>query len=109
MRSFPDAREVRLVSAAGGLSPRWAPDGQTVYYWSLSRDTLFAVAMEPGQPVGSSPEVVGVLPRLLPGWDVNPVSGRAVVEQAVEDNAVVTPEIVVVVNWFEELKERVGN
>ncbi len=109
VRSFPDAREVRLVSAAGGLAPRWAPDGQTVYYWSLSRDTLFAVGMEPGQPVGSSPEVVTVLPRLLPGWDVNPVSGRAVVEQAVEDNAVVTAEIVVVVNWFEELKERMGN
>ena len=109
VRSFPDAREVRLVSPAGGIAPRWAPDGQTVYYWSLSRDTLFAVAMEPGQPAGSSPDVVAVLPRLLPGWDVNPVSGRAVVEQAVEDNAVITPEIVVVVNWFEELRERVGN
>ena len=109
VRSFPDAREVRLVSAAGGIAPRWAPDGQTVYYWNLSRDTLFAVAMEPGQPAGSSPDVVAVLPRLLPGWDVNPVSGRAVVKQAVEDNAVITPEIVVVVNWFEELKERVPN
>jgi len=109
VRSFPDAREVRLVSAAGGIAPRWAPDGETVYYWSLSRDTLFAVAMEPGRPAGSSPDVVAVLPRLLPGWDVNSVSGRAVVEQAVEDNAVVTPEIIVVVNWFEELKARVPN
>ena len=109
VRSFPDAREVRLVSEAGGLSPRWAPDGRTVYYWGLSRDTLFAVGMEPGQRVGGLPEVVAVLSRLLPGWDVNPVSGRAVVEQAVEDDAVVTPKIVVVVNWFEELKERMGN
>jgi hypothetical protein len=65
--------------------------------------------MEPGRPAGSSPDVVAVLPRLLPGWDVNPVSGRAVVEQAVEDNAVITPEIIVVVNWFEELKARMPN
>jgi len=109
VRSFPDARQVRLVSAAGGISPRWAPDGQTVYYWSLSRDTLFAVGMDPRQSVGSSPQVVAVLPRLLPGWDVNRVSGRAVVSQAVEANAVITAEIVVVVNWFEELKARMGN
>jgi Tol biopolymer transport system component len=109
VRSFPDAREVRLVSVAGGISPRWAPDGQTVYYWSLTRDTLFAAAMGSGQGAGASPEVVAVLPRLLPGWDVNPVSGQAVVGQAVEANAVIAAEIVVVVNWFEELKERMGN
>ena len=96
VRSFPDARQVRLVSAAGGISPRWAPNGQTLYYWSLSRNTLFAVGVEPSQSAGSSPQVLAVLLRLLPGWDVNRVSGQAVVEQ-------------VVANWFEELKERMGN
>jgi len=80
-----------------------------VYCWSLSQDTLFAVGVEPSQSAGSSPRVVAILPRLLPGWDVNRVSGQAVVEQAVGANALVTPGIVVVVNWFEELKERMGN
>ncbi len=109
VRRFPDPQDGRLVSADGGRAPRWAPDGETVYYWSLSRDTLFSVPMQPDPTVAGSPEVLAVIPRLLPGWDVDRVSGRAVVLQVVEENAEISPKLLVVVNWFEELKAKVGN
>jgi Tol biopolymer transport system component len=105
-RRFPEPRDQRRISAAGGRSPRWAPDGETVYYWSLTGDTLFAAPLEMRRPAA---EIVAVVPRRTAGWDIDRVSGRAVVTQAVEETADTSPEIVVVVNWFEELKAKVGN
>ncbi|MDX1429274.1 MAG: hypothetical protein R3282_03255, partial [Rhodothermales bacterium] len=109
VRRFPSAQDRRLVSVSGGRAPRWAPDGRTVYYWSLTQDTLFAARLQADpRPVGS-PEVLAVIPRLIPGWDVDRVTGRAVVTQVVEANVATAPKLVVIVNWFETLKAKVGN
>jgi hypothetical protein len=109
VRAFPEADEARRVSVDGGVEPNWSPDGQTVYYRSLSFDTVFAVPMQSGIPATSSREVVVVLPGLVPQWDVDRVSGRAVVMQTVDEQAPTATGLLVVVNWFEELKARVGN
>ncbi|MCH7934977.1 MAG: serine/threonine-protein kinase, partial [Gemmatimonadetes bacterium] len=36
IRSFPDPGERTPVSEGGGDFPHWSPDGNTVYYWTLS-------------------------------------------------------------------------
>jgi serine/threonine-protein kinase len=109
--NFPEAQGRRLISSGGGISPRWAPDGQTVYYWSATQDTLFAAPVPRDQAAAGLPEVLAVVPGLylLPGWDINRVTGQAVVMQVVEGDAEISTKVVVVVNWFEELKAMVGS
>jgi hypothetical protein len=79
-----------------------------VYYWALSQDTIFAVPIQPDAPSSRSPQVVAVIPRVIGQWDVDRVSGRAVVMQATDADAQTSTELAVVVNWFEELKAKVG-
>ncbi|MCH7717774.1 MAG: PD40 domain-containing protein, partial [Gemmatimonadetes bacterium] len=109
VRTFPQPGGARRISANGGTAPHWSPDGRTVYYWALSQDTIFAVPMQPDAPSFGSPQVVAVIPRVIGQWDVDRISGRAVVMQATEEDAQTSTELVVVVNWFEELKAKVGN
>ena len=82
VRRFPEARDARRVSVNGGTDPAWAPDGQTLYYWSVSLDTLLHVPMRANMRPGS-PAVVSVIPRRIAGWDVDRVSGRTVVMRVV--------------------------
>jgi hypothetical protein len=80
-----------------------------VYYWALSQDTIFAVPIQPDAPSSRSPRVVAVIPRMSGQWDVDRISDQAVVMQATEEDAQTSTELVVVVNWFEELKAKVGS
>ena len=49
-----------------------------------------------------------VVPRRLTGWDID-ASGRAVVRQLVDEGAESETQLLVVVNWFEELKAKLAN
>jgi dipeptidyl aminopeptidase/acylaminoacyl peptidase len=109
VRSFPQPGGARRISANGGTAPHWSPDGRTVYYWALSQDTIFAVPIQPDAPSSRSPRVVAVIPRMSGQWDVDRISDQAVVMQATEEDAQTSTELVVVVNWFEELKAKVGS
>ena len=115
VRGFPEPGERTLVSRGGGRSLFWAPDGRTLYYWTqtnaftrhfmaariqrtptavLFRDTLFTGSYYTGDS------------------DLHPDGDRLVVPQdaiVAQDSAEVLERFVVAVNWFEELKERVGN
>ncbi len=108
VRRFPNASDPHRISTDGGRDPAWAPDGRAAYYWSVSLDTLFRVPMRNNVPEGA-PTLVDVVPRRLGGWDIDRISGRAVVMQVVEDEGDTSPQLIVVVNFFEELKAKVGN
>ena len=122
IRSFPEPGERTLVSQGGGEYPFWSPDGNTVYYWTLGAiggaEGDFFIAAR----IGRNPTVV-VLSRdplfsgnyFRPGSDLHPDGDRLIVPQSL--NAVAAPgdldaepeRFVVVVNWFEELRQRMGN
>jgi len=102
----------RQVSIGGGAEPVWAPDGQDLFY--RDGDEMMAVAIE------TEPELSVGTPRLLfegrflpvlsgddPGgsYDISPDGQRFLMIQREED--VVPTEIIVVLNWFEELKRLV--
>ncbi len=118
VRSFPEPGGRIPVSNGAGWAPRWSPDGNTIYYWKESRsgpaDTLFAarVQREPTFRVLSR-EAIHAGPRLSGySWDLHPDGDRYIIPRGVTaapaaDPA--TPErFFVVVNWFEELKAKLG-
>ena len=123
IRSFPEPGERTLVSQGGGERSFWSPDGNTVFYWTLSggggaggNDTFIAarIRQEP-TPVVLSRDTLFAGDYLARFSDLHPDGDRLVVPQIV--GAATAPEgaapgserFLVVVNWFEELRQRMGN
>ena len=121
IRSFPEPGERTLVSQGGGQHPFWSPDGNTVYYWTQpvpggSEDTFMAarIRRDPTPTVLSrdslfTGEYVHSASDLHPDGDrlVVPQLGQAATD--LEGVASGSERFLVVTNWFEELRERLGN
>jgi dipeptidyl aminopeptidase/acylaminoacyl peptidase len=116
VRAFPSGEGQRRVSTGRGRWPRWSPDGETIYFVRRGGipDTLFAarVQLTPSFLVRST-DVVLTAGRIST-FDVHPDGTRLVV--GVAERQVVTlgegsarGQVVVVLNWFEELQRRLGN
>ena len=119
VRSFPDPRQPETVSQGGGELPFWSPDGSTLYYWGPGRPgsgfDLMAARIERGPPfVVTSRETVLTSNFLNGSVDLNPDGNRLIgtvragAPSTASDEAAVPERFLVVVNWFEELKERMG-
>ena len=97
------------ISTDGGWDPRWAADGSEIFY--ISGNKLMAV------PVSWNRELIVGKPQMLfqdkffsgganvPSYDVTPDGQRFVMMQKVDVPALT--QIIVVTNWFEELKRLV--
>ena len=119
LRDFPNPEGEWRVSFGGGRWPRWSPDGTTLYFWRMvpgsAVDTLKSarIDIEPSVVV-HEPQVVLTM-ALAEGWDLHPDGDRFVAavptRAASATGASAVPEwrYLVVLNWFEELKERMGN
>ena len=110
---FPDFGDRRTISTDGGQQPRWSPDGRELFYLGPQANRLMVVPVtaEAGLEIGTAETVVkGQFWdfRWRSSYDVAP-DGRLVIimrdGEASENDA--PPQINVVLNWFEELKERV--
>ena len=119
VRPFPDVNKGGKwqISNKGANSPIWSPDGREVFY--LSEDGFaMAVSME------TKPEISFGTPRVLfknkylgltissgTPWDIHPDGKRFLMiklpEAAPSQATAPRPKINVVLNWFEELKQRV--
>jgi Tol biopolymer transport system component len=117
VRPFPGPGEKRQISTEGGLEPQWSPNGKELFYRNGNRMMAADVVTQP--TFGAS------TPRLLfQGQFVGPTIpiGRSGVSpdgqhflmlqaQAGESSSAAAapapPQINVVQNWFEELKQRV--
>jgi Tol biopolymer transport system component len=122
VRSFPEARQPEIVSQGGGVVPFWSPDGNTIYYWTLGGPTaakgLIATRIERGPPfVVTSRDTVLTGTYLSFTSDLHPDGDRLVISQdiaapggdAATGNAPEPERFLVVTNWFEELRARLGN
>jgi serine/threonine-protein kinase len=106
VRAFPSPAGRWQVSAAGGLDPRWAPDGRGLYYRTADSLISVAVATEPTFAIGQRSTVL--VRRYFADinhahWDVSP-DGREFLFVRTSGE-VITP--VLALNWFEELRRRV--
>jgi Tol biopolymer transport system component len=111
IQSFPDPERKRLkVSPAHGSEPMWTRRGRELVY--RDGDRVVAVSIDPESGASGPPQVLfaGPYPD-NPGWtrprsyDVTRDGERFLLARL--PGAQPTPRIVVVLNWFEELRERV--
>ena len=110
---FPDFGDRRAISTDGGQQPRWSPDGRELFYLGPLADRVMVVPVDPetGFTAGT-PEVLVERrfydSRGRSAYDVTR-DGRLMTIQRgdVTSENDSSPEIHVILNWFEELKARV--
>ena len=109
VRPFPDVESGKLqVSTAGGVDPVWSPDGRELFFRNGTQLMAAPVETETGFTSGT-PEMLFDAVYMFGGlgrnYDVAP-DGRFVMVKGAGQTQV-SPEISVVLNWTEELLERV--
>ena len=118
VRPFPDVDKGKWqVSTNGGSCPRWSPDGKELFY--LGNDNaVMAVAVQksPTFSLGTPKKLfqstyVGLGPSSGIPWDIAP-DGRFLMMRnpgtgGQSDAAAALRKINIVLNWTEELKQRV--
>jgi serine/threonine protein kinase/Tol biopolymer transport system component len=120
IRPFPDVNKGKWqVSANGGNSPLWSPDGRELFYRGGDATMAVAVETEPTfKPAKPKVLFKGTYfstgaPIELTLWDISPDGKRfLMIKPAASTSAAPTaasaqPKINIVVNWLEELKQRV--
>jgi Tol biopolymer transport system component len=102
VRSFPDLRERRRVSAGGGTQPRWRRDGRELFYMSPDRK-LMAAAVRTAAGFEADPPRALFQTRVMPTvetrnhYDTAPDGQRFVINSSRPEDAALP--ITVVVNW----------
>jgi serine/threonine protein kinase/Tol biopolymer transport system component len=120
VRPFPDVDEGKWqVSKDGGLTPLWSPDGKELFYRGPDGIMAVSVDSEPTFKLGKSKFLFGDIYVGLAGggmeghpWDIHPDGKRFLMmkepETTADESTAETPrKIIIVMNWFEELKQRV--
>ena len=111
IQSYPDSKVKRLkVSPAHGSEPMWTQGGRELVY--REGDKVIAVSIDLATGASGPPRVLfsGPYPD-NPGWtrprsyDVTPDGERFLLTKLPGEQA--RPRIMVVLNWFEELRARV--
>ena len=110
---YPGLGDRQRISTSGGRLPRWSADGTQLFYLGLEGRQMFMVPMTLGASLAAGVPTVlfegTYLPPLARGrqYDVSPDGERFVMVR----QTVTTPDtprsLVLVLNWFEELNERV--
>ncbi len=115
VRPFPALHPITVISPGGGREPVWSPDGRVLYYRSDAGNELLAVSLETsgtGLAVGSPSLVAkGAFAASEPwgrNYDITPDGERFLM--IMEGEPTPAPiRFVITLNWFDELKAKVGN
>jgi eukaryotic-like serine/threonine-protein kinase len=99
------------ISTEGGTEPVWNPNGRELFYRSSDKMMAVDVATQPGFAAGK-PRVLfegpyQPTPITFPNYDVSPDGQRFLMLKPSEQEHAVPTQINVVLNWFEELKQKV--
>jgi serine/threonine-protein kinase len=110
VRPYPGPGGKWQISTEGGTEPVWNPKGRELFYRAGNKMMAVDVVMQPtfsaGKPkmLFAGPYVP--TPRSFPDYDVSPDGQRFLMLKA-NEQAQTTAQINVVLNWFEELKQKV--
>jgi Tol biopolymer transport system component len=116
VRPFPGPEpRLRVSGAESGLWPFWSPDGRTIYYSTGDRARVMAASFDPGPPGRVSPPRLAFALPFKPPASVLHSSFRAVTPDGrraalirVGEQQTPPNRLVVVTNWPEVLKAKVG-
>ena len=114
VQRFPDLGDRQLISSEGGMEPVWSLDGHELFYRDGQRVMSITVEWEPVF-TPSTPEVVfeGPYSAPIPGirdYDVSPDGQNFLMVKPgglAGSGTGETTNLVVIQNWFEELKRLV--
>ena len=104
---FPSMASPVAASTGGGNNPVWSPDGRRLYYnrSALAANIEFVeVAPTPALSL-SKPQSFGQFSIATPRFDVMPDGRLLFVSGSGNDGS--TPELHVIVDWFDELRQKV--
>ena len=107
VEEFPGLGGRRQVSTGGGREPLWSRDGTELFYRSPEGFVSVPIDLTSGFDMGE-PAVLfddQYLNDVTQAYDVHPDGDHFVFIKQVASST----QIVVVLNWLEELKERMGN
>ncbi|MCK5652839.1 MAG: serine/threonine-protein kinase, partial [Gemmatimonadetes bacterium] len=115
VRPFPDVTSGKwIVSHGGGLGPRWAHSGRELFYRTLDNEmTVATVEMGESfrvtdrQPLFSIPLGFS-LGTFVVLYDITSDDQEFIMVRAVGSAEGVRPPMILVENWLEEVKARVG-
>ncbi len=109
VQPFPEAGQKVLISTGGGIEPMWSPDGRELFYRTVDQMMAVAIETEPRFSAGTPWQLYKGTYSLdtgvgHPRYVVSPDGQHFLMGKASEEEQ---GQIRVVLNWFEELKERV--
>jgi serine/threonine-protein kinase len=108
LREYPDAGRQWTVPTRGATNPVWSRDGRELYYISGNSMMVVTVTSEADFPVGApvrlpvSSDLIVSGGSLGRNYDVSNDDGRFLMIRS--DEAKEKDQLIVVYNWFEELK-----
>ena len=110
VRSYPAPGRKWQISSEGGSEPVWNPKGRELFYRAGNKMMAVDVTVQPtfsaGKPRTLFEGPYLPTPRSFPDYDVSPDGQRFLMLKPSEQTSSLT-QIVVVQNWFEELKQKV--
>ena len=111
VRPYPSAAGKWQISTEGGAEPVWNPKGRELFYRDGDKMMAVEIATQPAVS-GGKPKVVFEGPYLrtvimTSNYDVSPDGQRFLMLKPSESAQAAPTQINVVLNWFEELKQKV--
>ena len=112
VQPFPATGARTRITDVGGVAPMWSPDGQELFYVNEVPELVSVAVDTESAFTFSRPEslpVTGTFQEFQrgrrAGLDITPDGQQFLVVRRPEQT--VQPQINIVLNWFEELKEKV--
>jgi Tol biopolymer transport system component/DNA-binding winged helix-turn-helix (wHTH) protein len=111
VQPYPGSAGKWQISTEGGREPVWNPNGRELFYRSGDKMMAVEITTQPSFAAGK-PRVLfegKYLPAVftVPNYDVSPDGQRFLMIKPVEQKQAGPTQINVVLNWFEELKQKV--
>jgi Tol biopolymer transport system component len=111
VQSYPGPGGKFQISTDGGTEPVWNPNGRELFYRTGDKMMAVDIATNPGFTAGK-PRMLfegpyAPTPATFPNYDVSPDGQRFLMLKPVEQTEAAPTRINVVLNWFEELKQKV--
>jgi serine/threonine protein kinase len=110
VQPYPGSGGKRQISTNGGTEPVWNRNGRELFYRSGNKMMAVDITTEPGFTAGK-PHMLFEGPYqqavTLPNYDVSPDGQHFLMLKSTEQAQAVPTQINVVLNWFEELKQKV--
>jgi serine/threonine-protein kinase len=109
VRPFPDVNKGKWqVSTSGGRDPLWSPDGRGLFY--RNGDSVMAVAVQTEPTFNPGKTEALFQGKYTSYWDISHDGKRFLMlkePQSTASGGEGPRKINIVLNWFEELKQRV--